>query len=110
MSYNDMKWKIAGEEVKEPARVAAHVGATLRVSLAGWVTGGEVTPAGRVPSTLWGEAGRYGVGRAAADRTATPILAPAPCWVAGAGSTWGGGVISRTVGGDILPRAGLAAN
>ncbi len=34
MSYNDMKSKIAGELLKEPARVAAHVGATLRVSLA----------------------------------------------------------------------------
>ncbi len=50
------------------------------------------------------------MGRAAADRTATPILAPSPCWVAGAGSTGGVRVISRTVGGDILPRAGLAAN
>ncbi len=35
VSYYDMKSKIAGEVVKEPARVAAHVGATLRVSLAG---------------------------------------------------------------------------
>ncbi len=35
VSYNDIKSKIAGEVVKEPARVAAHVGATLRESLAG---------------------------------------------------------------------------
>ncbi len=52
MSYNDMKSEIAGELLKEPARVAAHVGATLRVSLAEWVPDGEVTPAGREPSTL----------------------------------------------------------
>jgi hypothetical protein len=35
MSYNDMKSKIAGELISEPACVAAHVGATLRVTLAG---------------------------------------------------------------------------
>jgi hypothetical protein len=58
MSYNDMKSKIAGELISEPARVAAHVGATLRVALAGCVTGDEVTPASREPSTLWVEAGR----------------------------------------------------
>ncbi len=62
MSYNDMKSKIAGELVSEPARVAAHVGATLQDVLAGRVAGEEVTPASREPSTLWGEAGRLGVG------------------------------------------------
>ncbi len=62
-------------------------------------------------STLWGEAGRRGVGRAAVDRTVAPRLAPPLGWWARAGSTeGGGGVTSRTVGGDILPRAGLAAN
>jgi hypothetical protein len=35
MSYKDMKSMIAGDLISEPARVAAHVGATLRVSLAG---------------------------------------------------------------------------
>ncbi len=109
MSYSDMKLKIDGELVTEPARVAAHVGATLRATLAGIVTGGVVTPASRKPSTLWGEAGRQGVGRAAVDRTVAPRLAPPLGWWSRAGST-GGGVISRTVGGDILPRAGLSAN
>jgi hypothetical protein len=86
------------------------VGATLRAAVAGLVAGGVVTPASREPSTLWGEAGRCGVGRAAVDRAVAPRLAPPLGWWARAGSTGGGGVTSRTVGGDILPRAGLAAN
>jgi hypothetical protein len=50
-----------------------------------------VTPASREPSTLWGEAGRRGVGRAVVDRTAAPMLAPSLCWGARAGSTGGVG-------------------
>jgi hypothetical protein len=110
MSYNDMKSRIAGELMSEPARVAAHVGATLPVELAGCVTGDEVTPASREPSTLWGEAGRRGVGRAVVDRTAAPMLAPSLSCGTRAGSKEGGRGASRTVGGDILPREGLAAN
>ncbi len=59
MSYSDMKLKIEGELMSEPARIAAHVGAKLRATLAGRVEG-VVSPASREPSTLWGEAGRRG--------------------------------------------------
>jgi hypothetical protein len=59
MSYSDMKSKIEGKLVSEPARIAAHVGATLRAMLDGRV-GDVVSPASREPSTLWGEAGRRG--------------------------------------------------
>jgi hypothetical protein len=63
MSYNDMKSKIEGLLSLEPARVAAHVGAMVRATLAGWVDEvGGGSPASREPSTLWGEAGRLGVG------------------------------------------------
>jgi hypothetical protein len=51
MSYSDMKSKIEGEPVSEPARIAAHVGATLRATLLGRVEG-VVSPASREPSTL----------------------------------------------------------
>jgi hypothetical protein len=51
MSYNDMKSKIEGLLSLEPARVAAHVGATLRAMLAGGVEKG-VAPVSREPSTL----------------------------------------------------------
>jgi hypothetical protein len=61
MSYNDMKSKIEGLLSFEPAHVAAHVGATLRITLAGGVDD-AVAPASREPSTLCGEAGRRGVG------------------------------------------------
>jgi hypothetical protein len=61
MSYNDMKSKIEGLLSLEPARVGAHVGATLPATLAGGVEEG-VAPASHKPSTLWGEAGRRGVG------------------------------------------------
>jgi hypothetical protein len=51
MLYNHMKSKIEGLLLLEPACVAAHVGATLRVMLAGGVE--DVgTPASREPSTL----------------------------------------------------------
>jgi hypothetical protein len=60
MSYSDMKSKIEGKLVSEPARIAAHVGATLRAMLAGRVEGDVVSPVSREPSTLWGEAGRGG--------------------------------------------------
>jgi hypothetical protein len=86
-----MKSKMEGELVTEPALVAAHVGATLRATLAGRVAGDVVTPASHEPSTLWGEAGRRGVGRAVADRPVTPKLAPPLGWGARAGSTGGGG-------------------
>jgi hypothetical protein len=43
MSYSDMKSKIDGELVTEPAHVAAHVGATLRATFAGIVAVGGVT-------------------------------------------------------------------
>jgi hypothetical protein len=53
MSYNDMKSKIKGLLLLEPARVAAHVGATVRATLAGWVDEvGGGAPASRKPSTL----------------------------------------------------------
>jgi hypothetical protein len=110
MSYSDMKSKIEGELVSEPAPMAAHVGATLRVTLAGRVAGDAVTPASREPSTLRGEAGRRGVGRAVADRPVSPLLAPPLGWGARAGSRGRGRGTSRTVGGDILPLGGLAAN
>jgi hypothetical protein len=51
MSYKDMKSKIEGLLSLEPARVAAHVGATLWVTLAGGVEDAG-TPASRDPSTL----------------------------------------------------------
>jgi hypothetical protein len=75
MSYSDMKSKIEGELVFEPARIAAHVGATLQITMVGRVAGDVVTPASREPSTLWGEAGRRGEGRAVADRPDAPMLA-----------------------------------
>jgi hypothetical protein len=90
MSYSDKKSKIEGELVSEPARIAAHVGATLRVTLAGRVAGDAVTPARREPSTLRGEGGRRGVGRAVADRPVAPMLAPPLGWGAKAGSRGGG--------------------
>jgi hypothetical protein len=89
MSYSNMKSKIEGELTSEPARIAAHVGVTLRVTLAGRVAGDAVTPASREPSTLWGEAGRRGVGRAVADRPVAPMLAPPLGWGARAGSRGG---------------------
>ncbi len=78
--------------------------------LAGRVAGEEVTPASREPSTLWGEAGRLGVGRAVADRPVALMLAPPLGWGARAGSRGVGRGTSHTVGGDILPLEGLAAN
>ncbi len=93
-----MKLKMEGELVTEPARVAAHVGATLRAALAERVAGDVVTPASREPSTLWGEAGRRGVGRAVAARPVTPKLAPPPGWGARAGSTGGGSHIPHCGG------------
>jgi hypothetical protein len=60
MSYRDIKERIDGVVSLEPARVVAHAGATLRVTFAGRGEGGA--PASRKPSTLWGEAGRLGVG------------------------------------------------
>jgi hypothetical protein len=51
MSYSDMKSKIEGELVSEPAHIAAHMGATLRATLVGRVEG-VVSPASREPSTL----------------------------------------------------------
>jgi hypothetical protein len=91
MSYSDMKSKIEGELVSEPTRIAAHVGAMLWVTLAGRVAGDVVTPASCEPSTLWGEAGRRGEGRAVADRPDAPMLAPPLGWGARAGSGGGGG-------------------
>jgi hypothetical protein len=85
-----MKLKMEGELVTEPARVAAHVGATLRAALAGRVAGDLVTPASREPSTLWGEVGRRGVGRVVADSPVAPKLAPPPGWGVRAGSMGGG--------------------
>ncbi len=61
ISYYDMKSKIEGLLSFEPTRVAAHVGATLRVTLAGGVDD-TVASASREPSTLWGEPGRRVVG------------------------------------------------
>jgi hypothetical protein len=61
MLYSIMKTKIEGLLSLEPARVAAHVGTMLRATLAGGVDE-TVAPANREPSTLWGEAGRHGVG------------------------------------------------
>jgi hypothetical protein len=51
MLYNGMKLKIEGLLSLEPARVAAHVGAMLRATLASRVEEG-VAPASREPSTL----------------------------------------------------------
>jgi hypothetical protein len=51
MLYNDMKSKIEGLLSLKPARVAAHVGATLQATLAGGVEEG-VAPASLEPSTL----------------------------------------------------------
>jgi hypothetical protein len=63
MSYNDMKSRIEGLLSLAPIRVAAHVGATVRATLAGCVREvGGGAPASREPSTLYGEAGRRGVG------------------------------------------------
>jgi hypothetical protein len=62
MSYNDMKEKIEGVVSLESARVAAHAGATLWATLAGRGEGDGGAPASHKPSTLWGEAGRLGVG------------------------------------------------
>ncbi len=67
-----MKSKIEGELVSEPARIAAHVGATLRATLAGRVEGVVGSPANRELSTLWGEVGRHGEGQAVADRPGAP--------------------------------------
>jgi hypothetical protein len=106
MSYSVMKEKIEGVVSLEQARVAAHAGATL----AGRGEGDGDVPASRKPSTLWGEASRLGVRRAAADRPVTLLLAPPLGWGARAGSREGGGVTSRSVGGDILPLGRLAAN
>jgi hypothetical protein len=61
MSYYDMKLKIEALLSLEPAHIAAHLGATLQAMLAGRVDEGGA-PASREPSTLWGEAGRRGVG------------------------------------------------
>jgi hypothetical protein len=62
MSYSDMKEKIEGVVSLEPAHVAAHAGAMLRVTLAGRGESDGSAPASRTPSTLWGEAGRLGAG------------------------------------------------
>ncbi len=51
MSYNDIKSNIEGLLSLKPAHVAAHVGATLRVMLAGGVDDAG-TPASREPLTL----------------------------------------------------------
>ncbi len=56
MSYNAMKSKIKVLLSLEPARVAAHVGATMRARLAGGVDEGGA-PSSHELSTLWGEAG-----------------------------------------------------
>jgi hypothetical protein len=61
MSYNDMKSKIEGLLLLDPACVVAHMCAMLRVTLAGGVENAG-TPASHEPSTLWREAGRRGVG------------------------------------------------
>ncbi len=62
LSYSDIKSKIEGELSLEPALVAAHMGATLRPTLAGRVDEGvDGSLASREPSTLWGEAGRRDV-------------------------------------------------
>jgi hypothetical protein len=62
MSYRDMKEKIEGVVSLEPAHVAAHTGATLRVTLAGRGESDGRALASHTPSTLWGEAGRLGAG------------------------------------------------
>ncbi len=63
LSDSDIKSNIEGELSLKPARVAAHVEATLRPTLARRVDEGVGgTPASREPSTLWGEAGRRDVG------------------------------------------------
>jgi hypothetical protein len=62
MSYSDMKEKIEGVVLLEPARVAAHAGAMLRITLAGRGESDGSAPAICTPSTLWGEAGRLGAG------------------------------------------------
>jgi hypothetical protein len=67
-----------------------------------------VSPAGREPSTLWGEEGRRGEGRAVADHPGAPMLAPPLGWGARAGSRGEGR--SRSVGGDILSLGRLASN
>jgi hypothetical protein len=89
MSYSDMKSKIEGELISEPARIAAHVGATLRVTLAGRVAGDAVTPASREPLTLWGR--QAGVVWGEPWLT---VLTP-PCWphpsAGGLGQVAGGG-------------------
>jgi hypothetical protein len=62
LSYSDIKSNIEGELSLEPARVAAHMGATLRPTLAHRVDEGVGgSPASHKPSTLWGEAGRRDV-------------------------------------------------
>ncbi len=106
MSYSDMKEKIEGVVSLEQARVPAHAGAML----AGRGEGDGDIPASRKPSTLWGEAGRLGVRRVAADHPVTLLLAPPLAWGARAGSREGGGVTSLSVGGDILPLGRLAAD
>ncbi len=64
LSYSNIKSNIEGELSLKPARVAAHVEATLRPTLARRVDDEGVggTPASREPSTLLGEAGRRDVG------------------------------------------------
>jgi hypothetical protein len=53
MSYNDMKLKIEGLLSLEPARVAAHKGATVQATLAGGVSEvGGGAPASHESSTL----------------------------------------------------------
>jgi hypothetical protein len=61
MSYNDMKLRIEGLLLLAPARVAAHVGATVRATFGRLSEVGGGAPASREPSTLYGEAGRRGV-------------------------------------------------
>jgi hypothetical protein len=54
--------KIEGVVSLEPAHVAAHAGAMLQATLAGRGEGDGGAPASLEPSTLWGEAGRLGLG------------------------------------------------
>jgi hypothetical protein len=98
MSYSDMKSTIEGELVSEPARIAAHVGTTLRVTLAGRVAGDAVTPASREPSTLWGEAGRRGMGEPWLT-VLTPPFWPHPS-AGGPGQVAGGGEAHPSLWGE----------
>jgi hypothetical protein len=54
--------KIEGVVSLEPARVAAHAGAMLQAALAGRGEGDGGASASLEPSTLWGEAGKLGLG------------------------------------------------